>query len=204
MWARDILDGVRPAFDGYRAPTEHPLLFPFALALAPLGDLGLRVFVALTAASFVALVAATYRLGLRAAGVLGGLVAAALIGSRLNFPFFAAIGYLDLPYCALIAWAAALEVERPRRGGAVWVLLTLAGLLRPEGWLIAGLYARADGPARDLERPRPRGGAGGDRPGGVGGGRPRGDGRPAVLPRPTRTPTPRRCSANAICGRSRG
>lgn len=42
---------------------------------------------------------------------------------------------------ALVVWAAALEVARPRRGGAVWVLLTLAGLMRPEAWVLAGLYA---------------------------------------------------------------
>jgi hypothetical protein len=45
-----------------------------------------------------------------------------------------------VPYCAFVAWAMALEAERPRRGGAVWWLLGLAGLLRPEAWLLAGLY----------------------------------------------------------------
>ena len=40
----------------------------------------------------------------------------------------------------MVAWAAALETERPRRGGPVWVLLTLAGLLRPEAWILLGAY----------------------------------------------------------------
>jgi hypothetical protein len=60
--------------------------------------------------------------------------------SRLDYPFLAARGYVGVPYLALVAWAAALESERPRRGGVVWVLLTLAGLLRPEAWLLGGAY----------------------------------------------------------------
>ena len=153
VWAREIWDGTVPGFDAYRAPTQHPLLFPFALALAPFGDDGLRVFVLLDVLSFVALVAAVWRLGRAAAGMLGAVLAAALIASRLNLPLLASIGFLDIPYCALIAWACVLEVERPRRGGPVFSLLALAGMLRPEAWLLAGLYAlwmgwRADWPSR--------------------------------------------------------
>ena len=81
-----------------------------------------------------------YRLGKATFGWVVGLVAALLLLSRLDFPFLAARGYIDIPYLALILWAAALEAQRPRRGGAVWVLLTLAGLLRPEAWLLAGVY----------------------------------------------------------------
>jgi hypothetical protein len=39
-----------------------------------------------------------------------------------------------------VIWAAALEAERPRRGTPVFVLLALAGLMRPEAWLLSGLY----------------------------------------------------------------
>lgn len=154
LWARDLLDGHTPAFDSYRAPTQHPLLLPVGLLLAPLGDLGARLFVALTIAGLLALVAAAYRLGVAAAGTLCGLLAAAIIASRLNLALLASIGFLDLPYCALVAWAAVLETRTPRRGGPVWVLLTLAGLLRPEAWLLAGLYgiwlALPHARARDL------------------------------------------------------
>lgn len=140
LWARDLLDGQTPAFDSYRAPTQHPLLLPVGLLLAPLGDLGARLFVALTIAGLLALVAAAHRLGVAAAGTLCGLLAGAIIASRLNLSLLASIGFLDLPYCALVAWAAVVEVGRPRAGRPVWILLTLAGLLRPEGWLLAGLY----------------------------------------------------------------
>ena len=35
---------------------------------------------------------------------------------------------------------AALEAERPRRGTVVFALLACAGLMRPEAWLLSGLY----------------------------------------------------------------
>ena len=34
-----------------------------------------------------------------------------------------------------------LEAARPRRGRAVLVLLLLAGLLRPEAWVLSGVYS---------------------------------------------------------------
>ncbi len=37
-------------------------------------------------------------------------------------------------------WAGALEAERPRRGRSVALLLALAGLLRPEAWILASGY----------------------------------------------------------------
>jgi hypothetical protein len=41
---------------------------------------------------------------------------------------------------ALIVWAAILEWQRPRRGLSVLVLLSLAGMLRPEAWFLAAMY----------------------------------------------------------------
>jgi hypothetical protein len=140
VWAREVLHGALPSFDAYRAPTQHPLLLPVSLVLAPLGDAGGRLFVLLCIAGLLALVAAAWRLGWLAAGPLGALAAAGLVGSRLDIPLLAALGYLDIPYCALVVWAVVLEAERPRRGWPVWVLLAMAGLLRPEAWLLAGVY----------------------------------------------------------------
>jgi len=140
LWAREILDGVLPSFDAYRAPTQHPLWVALCVPLAALGDGGDRVLLAICVLSFVGLVAGMYALGKQVFGAVVGVVAALLLASRLDFPFLAARGYIDIPYMALVVWAAALEVARPRRGGVVWVLLTLAGLLRPEAWVLAGLY----------------------------------------------------------------
>jgi hypothetical protein len=140
IWGRELLDGRLPSFDAYRAPTEHPLAVLFAAILSPLGDAAPRVWLAVTVFSFCVLVAGVYRLGRVAFTPWVGLVAALLTLSRLDYAFLAARGYVDVPYLAMIIWAGALETERPRRGGAVWVLLALAGLLRPEAWILAGVY----------------------------------------------------------------
>jgi hypothetical protein len=137
LWGRELLHGTLPSFDAYRAPTQHPLWVAICVPLAALGN---RILLGLCVVSFVALVAGMYKLGKETFGWIVGLVAALLLLSRLDFPFLAARGYIDIPYLALILWAAALEARRPKRGGVVWVLLTLAGLMRPEAWLLAGLY----------------------------------------------------------------
>jgi hypothetical protein len=47
---------------------------------------------------------------------------------------------VDIPFLALVVAAAVLEARRTRRGAPVLALLALAGLLRPEAWLLAGVY----------------------------------------------------------------
>jgi hypothetical protein len=141
VWGRDIVHGHVPQFASYQAPTEHPLWVALSTVLAAVGDAGARGMTAVSVASLVALAAGTYRLGRQVFGPLAGALAAVLLLTRLDFGFYAAFAFVDVPFAAAIVWAAVLEAERPRRGGAVWVLLTVAGLLRPEGWAYAGAYA---------------------------------------------------------------
>jgi hypothetical protein len=140
LWGRELLHGTAPSFDAYRSPTEHPLAIAFGAVLSLLGDPADRIMVGATLASFVALAAGVYRLARVAFTPVVGLVAAALVCTRFDFPFLAARGYIDVPYLALVVWAAVLEAERPRRGGPVFALLVCGGLMRPEAWLIAGVY----------------------------------------------------------------
>jgi len=140
IWGREVLDGHKPSFEAYKAPTEHPLAIAFGAALSLLGRSADRIMVLATEVSFVVLCAGLYRLGRLVFTPLVGLAAGAILCTRFDFPFLAARAYVDIPYLALVVWAAALELERPRRGGPVWALLAAAGLLRPEGWLLAGLY----------------------------------------------------------------
>jgi hypothetical protein len=140
LWGRELLHGIKPSFDGYRTPTEHPLAVAFGALLSLLGDPGDRVMVGATLASFVVLAAGLYRLASASFGTLVGLAAAALVCTRFDFPFLAARAYIDIPYLALIVWAVALEADRSRRGTPVFALLAAAGLLRPEAWLLSGLY----------------------------------------------------------------
>ena len=140
LWGREILHLHLPTFDVYRAPTEHPLALAFGAALSLLGRNGDRVMVLATMASLVVLAMGMYRLGRAAFTPIIGLIAAALLLTRFDFPFLAARAYIDIPYLAFVVWAAALEAERPRRGWPVLILLLLASLMRPEAWLMAGLY----------------------------------------------------------------
>jgi MFS family permease len=140
LWGRELLHGVKPSFDGYRTPTEHPLAVAFGMVLSIVGDPADRIMVGATLASFVVLAAGLYRLAAASFGTLVGLAAGALLCTRFDFPFLAARAYIDIPYLAFVVWAAALEAERPRRGTVVFGLLACAGLMRPEAWLLSGLY----------------------------------------------------------------
>lgn len=140
VWGREILHGSAPGFADFGAPTQHPLWVGVGTVLAPFGDAGARAMTVLAVASFVVLVVATYLLGRTAFGRLAGALAAGLLLTRLDFGFYAAFAFVDVPFAALVVSAAALEAARPRRGAAVWALLVLAGLLRPEGWLFAAAY----------------------------------------------------------------
>ena len=140
LWGREVLDLQAPGFEGFRVPTEHPLAIAAGALLALFGDGADRLWIALTFATFLWLVWGVYRLGRDAFTPLVGVVAAVLLLTRFDYGFLAARGYIDIPYMALVVWAAVLEARRPRRGTPVFVLLALAGLLRPEGWVLAALY----------------------------------------------------------------
>jgi hypothetical protein len=141
LWGRELLGFDPLSFEAYRAPTEHPLAIAFGALLAPLGDVADRVLVGFAVLSFIGLVAGIYALGKTAFTPLVGFAAAALLATRFDFPFLAARGYIDIPYLAVVIWAAVIEARAPRRR-PVLVLLALAaaGLMRPEAWLLAGLY----------------------------------------------------------------
>src|SRR5829696_3046364 len=140
LWGRDLLHGDALVFDGFRYPTEHPLAIAAGAILQLFGGWSDRLWVAMTLASFLTLIAGVYRLGRMAATPLVGAIAGALLMTRFDYPFLAARGYIDIPYMALVVWAATLEAARPRRGVPVLLLLAAAGLLRPEACVLAGLY----------------------------------------------------------------
>jgi hypothetical protein len=153
LWGRDLLHLHTPDFHVYRGPTEHPLAIAFGAFCSIFGQGGARLMVFASIGSFVALVAGVYRVGRLCFGPVVGAVAGLLVLSRFFVENLAAQGYLDISYVALVVWAAALEIERPRRGPVVFVLLAAAGLLRPDAWLLSGLYwlwcaLPADNPTR--------------------------------------------------------
>jgi hypothetical protein len=140
LWGRDLLHLHLPDFSVYRAPTEHPLAIAFGAFCSIFGQGGARLMVLGSIASFVAAVAGMYRLGRLCFGPVVGLVAALLLLSRFFVENLAAQGYLDISYVALVVWAVVLEVEKPRRGWPVFLTLAAAGLLRPDAWVLSGVY----------------------------------------------------------------
>ena len=137
LWGRDVLHLHLPDFRVYRGPSEHPLAIAFGMLCSIFGQGGARLMVLGSIASFVALVVGLYRLGRLCFGRVVGVIAALLALSRFFDENLAAQGYLDISYVALIVWAIVLEVERPRRGTPVLLMLAAAGLLRPDAWALS-------------------------------------------------------------------
>jgi hypothetical protein len=140
VWGRGLLHGATPGFETFAAPTQHPLYLALAALLSLAGQDADRLLVLVTVLSLVALTAGTYALGRGLFGTWPGTAAAVFVGSSFAFLLYAVRAFVDVPFLALVVWAAALEVARPRRGLAPMALLALAGLLRPEAWVLAGLY----------------------------------------------------------------
>lgn len=140
MWGDDLAEGRTPGYEAPRAPTPHPLANLMGLALAPLGDASLGALKAVSLLSFAALGVAAFVLGQRLFGSAVGALFAALLLTRPSLVNQALIASIDVPFLALILAAAAVEVRRPRAGVPVLLLLGVAGLLRPEAWLIAAAY----------------------------------------------------------------
>jgi hypothetical protein len=85
-------------------------------------------------------VASVFRFGQVLFGTIAGALAAVLVATRSPLWGFSELGFMDAWAAAFVVWAALLELRSPRRGPPVFVLLGLAGLLRPEVWLFAAAY----------------------------------------------------------------
>lgn len=155
VWAQDIAHGLTPDYTGFIAPTPHPLQTFVSLLALPLGDATPHVLAWLVMICFGAIVWVVFLLGRHLFSVPVGVLAAVVILTRTAFARNAAFAYQDIPFALLVVWALLLELRTPKRGTAVLVLLTLAGLLRPEAWVLAGAYWLwlAHGSGRE-DRPR--------------------------------------------------
>src|SRR5204863_8456950 len=80
LWGREVLHGIKPSFDAYRAPTEHPLAIAFGAVLSLVGDDADRIMVGATFASFVLLAAGMFRLARASFTSVVVLVSDALVG----------------------------------------------------------------------------------------------------------------------------
>src|SRR5919201_1488589 len=130
--ARDIVHGHTPDYTAVFAPTPHPLqtLVSFPVLLAGNGAAA-KVMVALTLLSFGFLTWLIYRLGEELWSPAAGILAAVVVATRPGLDRFALIGYQDLAFAALVAYALLLETRKPKRGTAVLVTLAIARPIRP-------------------------------------------------------------------------
>jgi hypothetical protein len=141
LWGRDLVDGRLPDYELTLAPTPHPLATVVGALAAMAGtDGGYTVMLMIAMLSFGALVWGVFRLGQVSFAWPVGMLAAIVVLTREPFLSRAVRAYVDIPFLALIVLAAVIETRRPRAGWPVLALLTLAGLLRPEAWLLAGVY----------------------------------------------------------------
>jgi hypothetical protein len=140
VWGDDLVHGRTPQYEVPIAPTPHPLAIAAGALVSPLGDPAEDVLLGLVIVSIGFIAVGLFRLGHELFAWPVGVLAATIFLTRVPPLNFGIRGYVDLPTIALIVWAAVLEVRRPRRGVPVLVLLGLAGLLRPEAWLLAGVY----------------------------------------------------------------
>jgi hypothetical protein len=142
VWGRELAQGHAPDYTaGVLPPTPHPLSTLTGALLAPLGthaDSGLIVlaFAALGVLGWLA-----FATGRRLAGTGAGVAAVALVLTRDTTLFYGALAYFDVAFAALVLAALLVEARRPRAGVPVLALLGVAGLWRPEAWVLSAAYA---------------------------------------------------------------
>jgi hypothetical protein len=150
VWARDLARGLKPDYEADFAPTPHPLETVASIVATPFHSGADTLLVWVTLLCFGLVVWLTYRLGAVLFTPWAGVVAALAVLTRPALERDALLGYQDTAFAALILGAVLLEAKQRRRGAPVLALLVVAGLMRPEAWVLGGLYVLWMWPAVDL------------------------------------------------------
>jgi hypothetical protein len=140
LWGQQLFAGHLPDYTVLRPPTPHPLATLIGWLMAPFGTASDRLLVLTSLVVFVGLLVVVFRFAQRLLGSFVALIAVIVVLTRTDIDLLALRSMFDLPFYVLVFGAAALELRRPRCGWPVLALLALAGLLRPEAWLLAGVY----------------------------------------------------------------
>jgi hypothetical protein len=164
IWGNEIRHGHLPDYFVFNTPTPHPLFNAYTAILSVTGGAAIEILLILSLAFYVGLLYGVYRMVQLKIGTLVAFFAVLVLLTRTDLMAFAFRSMLDIPFLTMVVWAVVLELMKPRRGLAPLVLLTLCGLLRPEAWLLAGLYwlwlaAGYVKPNLDLPGERPKLGA---------------------------------------------
>jgi hypothetical protein len=140
IWGKELAHGHLPEYDVFRTPTPHPLSTVVAAGLSWLGGAADRALVLISLASYLVLLGLLFRITQVLLGTVVAVVALAVLLTRTDLEFYALRAIIDVPFLTLVFGAVLLEMRRPRRGVPVLALLALAGLLRPEAWVLSGAY----------------------------------------------------------------
>ncbi|MFP5363067.1 MAG: hypothetical protein ACLGI5_10100 [Thermoleophilia bacterium] len=149
VWGRQLAHGEIPDLAVPIAPTPHPLANLGATLLSPLssaetgglhGELAAAAVVALAYVSLALLGWVVFALGREWFNSAAGVLATAIVLTRVPVLDFGARAYVDIPFLVLVLAALLVETRRPRAGVPVLLLLAAAGLLRPEAWLFSAAY----------------------------------------------------------------
>jgi hypothetical protein len=127
------------AFSTHASTGWKPLPVLFTAPLALLGSAAPDLWLAVVRAAGLGALALAFRLGARAAGPVAGVIAALALLTTSDWLRYMAAGNVEPVVVALVLGAIELHLLG-RRGGA-FVLGAMAGLARPEVWLLVGLYA---------------------------------------------------------------
>ncbi len=149
VWARDLARGLKPDYTADFAPTPHPLETAVSVLVTPFENGADTLLVWLMLLCFGGVVWLTFRLGSELFSPWAGAAAALVVLTRPALERDALIGYQDTAFAALIVGAVLLEARQHRRGTPVLALLVVAGLIRPEAWVLGGLYVLWLWPALD-------------------------------------------------------
>ncbi len=141
VWGDAIRHLHAPDYGAPLSPTPHPLSNLIGAAASLGGRSAADLLMAFSYACFAALGLAAYAVGRRSFGTVAGVALAAILLTRPLLVGEALDASVDIPFLALVLLALALELGRSRRGAPVLAVLALAGLLRPEAWLLALAYA---------------------------------------------------------------
>jgi hypothetical protein len=135
-WGRELRDGHLPLLEG-RA--FHPMAVAIGALTSELGAAAPTAMVLLSLASLTLLAAASSRI-LTLLGFRQPIPSAAAVMVLVSplLPVLAFAGYNNLPFATLVLWAIVSELEERRH--RTWVLLVIAGLVRPEGWAFLVCY----------------------------------------------------------------
>jgi hypothetical protein len=140
VWGKELAHWQLPDYDVFRTPTPHPLSTAVAWAMAPFGTASDRILVLASLFGLLAFYVVAFVFTERLLGRLVALLAVGVLLTRTDMQLLALRAMFDLPFYLMVFGAALLELRRPRCGWPVLVVLALAGLLRPEAWLLGGVY----------------------------------------------------------------